>query len=95
MSEIGPPRGIRPPPPPPNDDHLPPPPPARSGCLTAFMVLAGIILLLPGLCAVLFGGMSITQPQFDSGFAPFILLGLLVGAGGVMLIVAAIHGPKA
>ncbi len=59
------------------------------------MVLAGIILLLPGLCAVLFGGMSITQPHFDSGFAPFILLGLLVGAGGVMLIVAAIRGPKA
>ena len=32
-----------------------PPPPPRNGCLTAFMALVGIVLLLPGLCAVIFG----------------------------------------
>ena len=32
--------------------HAPPPPP-RSGCATALMVIVGIILLLPGLCAIL------------------------------------------
>jgi hypothetical protein len=38
----------------------------------------------------------LTQSHFDRGFAPFILLGLLVGVGGLMLIVAAIAvlGPK-
>ena len=45
-----------------SDTENPPPaspptgmPPPRSGCLTAFMVLVGIVLLLPGLCAVIFG----------------------------------------
>jgi len=69
-----------------------PPPPPRNGCLTAFMVIAGIILLLPGLCAVIFGGMALTQPHFDSGFTSFIVVGLLVGIGGIMLIRAAIVG---
>ncbi|WP_461616534.1 hypothetical protein [Bradyrhizobium sp. 23AC] len=27
----------------------------RSGCLTALMAIAGIFMLLPGLCALLFG----------------------------------------
>ncbi|NEV03166.1 hypothetical protein FNJ47_48125, partial [Bradyrhizobium sp. UFLA 03-164] len=30
-------------------------PPPRSGCATAFMVVFGLVLLLPGLCALLFG----------------------------------------
>jgi hypothetical protein len=71
-----------------------PPPPPRSGCLTAFMVLVGIVLLLPGLCAVIFGVGSLTQSHYDSGFTPFILFGLLVGFGGIMLIRAAIRGPQ-
>lgn len=42
--------------------NQPPPDPARfdlpprSGCLTAFMVLLGIVLLLPGLCALILTG---------------------------------------
>jgi hypothetical protein len=79
-------------PPPISGDALPPPP--RNGCLTAFMFLAGIILLLPGLCALIFGGMALSQPNFDSGFVPFVVFGLLVGFGGVMLIRAAIRGPQ-
>jgi hypothetical protein len=71
----------------------PPPLPPRNGCLTAFMVLAGVILLLPGLCALIFGGMALSEPHFDPGFMPFIVIGLLAGFGGVMLIRAAIRGP--
>ena len=83
-----------PPRPPSDPSDLPPPPlPPRSGCLTALMVLAGIILLLPGLCALIFGGLALTEPHFDSGFLSFIVFGLLVGFGGVMLIRAAIRGP--
>jgi hypothetical protein len=71
-----------------------PPPPPRNGWLTAFMVLVGVALLLPGLCAVIFGVGSLTQSHYDSGFTPFILFGLLVGFGGIMLIRTAIRGPQ-
>lgn len=53
----------------------PPSPNQRSGCATAFMLTAGICLLLPGLlCTVLAGGSSNN---------PFVLLVL----GGAALIV--------
>ena len=58
------------------------------------MVIVGIILLLPGLCAMIFArGRRLTGSQFDNGLMPFILVGLLVAAGGIMLIRAAIRGP--
>lgn len=66
----------------------------RSGCATAFMVLLGIILLLPGLCAVLFSASAIfggQSSQVISGL-PVILVGLLIGFGGLMLILAASRG---
>jgi uncharacterized membrane protein HdeD (DUF308 family) len=73
---------------------LPPPAaPPRDGCLTAIMVIVGIILLLPGLCALIFAAGSLGS-RSDSGFAPLILLGLLVGAGGVALIRFAIRGRR-
>jgi hypothetical protein len=56
------------------------------------MVLLGIVMLLPGLCALVFGFASL--PHYDPGFTPFIVVGLLVGFGGIMLIVAAIRGPR-
>jgi hypothetical protein len=64
----------------------PPPPPPRNGCLTAIMVLVGLVLLLPGLCAVIFGVGSLTHGRPDPGLAPFIAIGLLVGFGGIMLL---------
>jgi hypothetical protein len=73
---------------------LPPPLPPRSGCLTAVMILVGCILLLPGLCALLFGGIALTEPHgFDSGLVSFIVLGLLAGALGIVIIRAATRGP--
>ncbi|MGY8638916.1 hypothetical protein RAD15_41255 [Bradyrhizobium sp. 14AA] len=79
--------------------NLPPIPTAhqaRSGCLTALMAIFGIILLLPGLCALLFGGISISESgRIDSDIAPLVFLGVVVGIGGVALIWAAIKGRKA
>lgn len=81
---------------PPSLAEPPPPPPAgRSGCLTAVMVIFGVIMLLPGLCALLFGGISIfSDGRIEQGIVPFIFLGLLVGVFGVILIAAAIRGRK-
>jgi hypothetical protein len=77
-------------------DRPPPPvPPAqRSGCATAFMVVAGVILLLPGLCALIVGAAALTGESFPSDIASFIVLGLLAGFAGVMLIWAAIRGSR-
>jgi hypothetical protein len=73
----------------------PPEPQPRHGCLTALMVIVGIILLLPGLCALIFGVGSLTsRGGFDSGFVPFIVVGLIVGSVGVVLIRAAIRNPR-
>ena len=77
----------------------PEPPPAptnqRSGCLTALMAIFGIILLLPGACALLFGGISISDSgRIGSDVAPLVFLGLVVGLGGVALIWAAIKGRR-
>jgi hypothetical protein len=85
----------RAPQPPPSEPNGVPPPAPRNGCLTAFMVIVGIILLLPGLCALIFGVGSLTSPGgFDSGFMPFILVGLIVGAVGVLMIRWAIREPR-
>jgi hypothetical protein len=72
----------------------PPPREPRSGCATALMVIFGVILLLPGLCALIFAGAALTERSFPSDFLSFIVIGLLVGFAGVMLIRAAIRGPS-
>jgi hypothetical protein len=67
------------------DRHEPQPPSGnQSGCLNALMIVAGVILLLPGICSLFFiyGGMT-------SGLAA---LGLLVSAGGMALIVMGARG---
>jgi hypothetical protein len=79
--------------PPPAPPRLPPPA-QRNGCATAFMVIVGIILLLPGLCALLFAGASVIERSFPSDIVSFIVVGLLVGFVGVMMIRAAIRGPR-
>jgi hypothetical protein len=48
--------------------------------MTAFMVVAGIILLLPGVCALLFGGGTLlSEGRVDPGIVSYVVLGLLVG----------------
>jgi hypothetical protein len=67
----------------------------RSGCLTALMAIAGIFMLLPGLCALLFGGMSVVEGgQIPSDIASLVFLGLVIGIGGIVMIWAAIMGRK-
>jgi hypothetical protein len=58
------------------------------------MVIVGIILLLPGLCALIFGVGNLTSSSPDSFVTTLVLLGLIVGAGGVAIIVAAIRGRR-
>jgi len=58
------------------------------------MVVVGVVLLLPGLCALVFGAGSLFSSSYDSGFTLFILFGLLVGFGGVMMIRAAPRGQR-
>jgi hypothetical protein len=79
---------------PPEPSAAAPPPPPRSGCLTAIMVIIGVILLLPGLCALGFGFAEMTNSRSDPTVMLLVMLGLLVGFGGIMLIRAAIRGPR-
>jgi hypothetical protein len=76
-------------PPPPS-----PPPPERHGCLTAIMVIAGLIMLLPGLYAIIFGIGSLTNSYFEPIVVVLVVLGLFVGFLGILLIRAAVRGPQ-
>jgi hypothetical protein len=83
--------------PPPAPPAAPPPAPTdkRGGCLTALMAIFGIFMLLPGLCALLFGGMSVVEDgKIAVDIAPLVFLGIVVGIGGVALIWAAIKGRR-
>ena len=78
-----------------NTDVSPPPkpdPPPRSGCLTALMVMAGVVMLLPGLCAVIFTLNSLEDPHLAS-FVPVLVICFAVAFGGVMLLRAARRSP--
>ena len=68
-------------------------PPPRSGCLTALMVMVGIVLLLPGFCAIIFAVSSLGDPNFGN-LLPVIVISLLIAFGGVMLLRAARRDPR-
>lgn len=58
----------------------------RSGCLTAFMLVVGVILLIPGvLCAILNAQMGA-----NSGGNPITMVVMLIALGGLGLIVFAL-----
>ncbi len=85
------------PPPPSEPPQVPPPGPPlrqRGGWATAFMVIVGVILLLPGLCAIIFGGSMLSDGHPDSAIITLVFFGLALGLGGVLLIHAAIRGPR-
>jgi hypothetical protein len=58
------------------------------------MVIVGIILLLPGLCALIFGAATLKSASSEPVIGVLVLLGLMVGAFGVFLIAKAINGPR-
>jgi type II secretory pathway component PulF len=65
------------------------PEPTGFGCLGALVLFGiGVVMLLPGLCAVLFGS-STPIPSNSRGL---IFWGLFVAALGVLLIALAILG---
>ena len=61
--------------------------------MTAFLILIGIILLLPGLCSLIFSAILLSSSGSggDPGFLPLLIICFLIGAGGVALIVFAIR----
>lgn len=65
-----------------------PPPEQRHGCLTAFMVIAGVIMLLPGLCSVLMVFVGVATSTSDFQFAAG---SVLVGCIGVAVIWSALR----
>ena len=78
-------------PPPPLPPQRASPPAQRDGCLTALMVIVGVILLRPGLCAIIFGVGNLTSPSPDSVVTMLVSIGLAIGAGGVLMIWAAVR----
>jgi hypothetical protein len=64
-------------------------PPQRNGCLTAFLVLVGAVLLLPGLCTMAFIG-----GHFDPTMSLIALITFLIALGGIALIVFALRRPS-
>ena len=69
---------------------LPPSPP--SGCAAAFVIIFGLILLLPGLCALIIGVGALKEGGFDPYLIAWVLVGLLVGFLGILLIRAGTSG---
>jgi hypothetical protein len=74
---------------PPTTPLAPPRPQGIGGCLAVFLVLVGIVLLLPGICSLIFMG------QFGAGgggaLAGLWLLCFAIAAGGIALIAFAIR----
>jgi hypothetical protein len=46
------------------------------------------------LCAIIFGGIALSQPGSAGGFMPFVATGLVVGFFGVIMIWAAFRCPR-
>ncbi|HEY1542278.1 MAG TPA: hypothetical protein VGG01_07705 [Xanthobacteraceae bacterium] len=70
------------------------PPPDGPGCLTAVMILGGIILLLPGVCAALIIGFDPRRALGDRTTLSTCLVFFAIAAGGVALIWAAVRRPR-
>jgi hypothetical protein len=78
--------------PPPPAAPEPPPipaaaPPQRDGCLTAFLVLVGVLLLLPGVCTMAF----MSGEGSDPTMSLIALVTFLVALGGIGLIAFALQ----
>jgi len=66
--------------------------PGRSPWATALMILTGFILLLPGLCSVVFSVVLFNDPGGfgrDPALLGLLIFCFLVGVGGIALIVFA------
>ncbi|HEY2134965.1 MAG TPA: hypothetical protein VGH49_03700 [Xanthobacteraceae bacterium] len=71
----------------PRNDPVMPPPHERNGCMTAMMIAIGLVLLLPGICALLIVGFDPKEAFNDAGT---MVAFLAIGAAGVFLIRAGV-----
>jgi hypothetical protein len=53
--------------------------------MRVFLIILGILMLLPGACSVLFIGIAVWEGD-PGAIMAFALPGLVVGAGGFLLI---------
>jgi hypothetical protein len=82
-------------------DSVPPPGPggprppdyARSGCLSAFLILGGCVLLLPGVCAILIIGFD-WKSAVSSSTLPVMVIFLAIAVGGIVMIREGVRGPR-
>jgi hypothetical protein len=68
--------------------------PQSSGCGSFLLMLLGLVMLLPGVCAIFF---IVNDPKVllpNAGAAGPVWFFLAIAAGGVALIWAAIGGPR-
>jgi hypothetical protein len=70
----------------------------RNPLVTALLIFVSVILLLPGLCSLIFAGVTLTHGGLfgpgsgvDSPIVILWLICLLISAGGVALIMFAIR----
>jgi hypothetical protein len=61
----------------------PPPPRSPSGCL----VLIGALMLLPGVCALMFASSNFKLILTDPPSLLLVVIGLAIAAGGLVLII--------
>ncbi|HLH89498.1 MAG TPA: hypothetical protein VKX28_13685 [Xanthobacteraceae bacterium] len=77
----------------PGDPHWRPPPPANqpNGCLTAFLILVGVILLIPGVCGIILASQDGAELVRDQ--TALLIAGGLISLGvlGVVVIWLAIR----
>ena len=66
---------------------------ARSGCLSAFLMLAGCVLLLPGVCAVILIGADWKSALSGSTLTVMVVF-LAIAAGGIVMIREGLRGPR-
>jgi hypothetical protein len=66
----------------------------QRGCLQVFLVLLGLVMLLPGICGVIIAGLDPHELMVD----PMTLLAVLgliaIGVGGIVLIWFALRQPR-
>jgi hypothetical protein len=76
----------------PGDPHWRPPPTnQRNGCLTAFLILVGLILLVPGVCGVILVGYDWKEHALNQT-ALFLAAGMIViGICGIVVIWLAVR----
>ena len=70
-----------------SDPHQPPlPPHERDGCMTAILIAVGLLLLLPGVCALVIVGFDPKEALSNATTLIAFLTFLALGIGGVLVI---------